>query len=80
MTDTNEYASMLQNIKVSADLGRKELFELPRRGPYHRYVNFPVEVRCEIEPICVCSTQALMAKGCTCGQMERERNASQPTV
>jgi hypothetical protein len=43
------YGAHFQSIKVSCNLGREELFELGRRGPYHRYVNFPVEVTSEFE-------------------------------
>ena len=43
------YDAHVQTISVSADLGRDSLNELGRRGPYHRYVNFPVEVTTEIE-------------------------------
>jgi hypothetical protein len=39
----------IQTVSVSCDLGREALNELGRRGPYFRYVNFPVEVTCEIE-------------------------------
>jgi hypothetical protein len=39
----------LQSISVSADLGRENLDELGRRGPYHKYVTFPIEVTCDIE-------------------------------
>ncbi len=39
----------IQTITVSVDLGREELFELGKRGPYHRFVNFPIEVTCDIE-------------------------------
>lgn len=39
----------VQNLSVSVDLGREALNELGRRGPYFRYVNFPVEVTTEIE-------------------------------
>lgn len=39
----------VQTITVSTDLGREELNELGKRTPYFRYVNFPVEVTCEIE-------------------------------
>jgi hypothetical protein len=46
-----QYGAHIQNITVSADLGREALNELGRRGPYHRFVNFPVEVTCEIETI-----------------------------
>ena len=41
----------IQNVTVSTDLGRTELFELGRRGPYHRFADFPTEVTCSIEII-----------------------------
>lgn len=40
-----------QSAKVSANLGREDLLELGRRGPYFRYVNFPVEVSTSMEII-----------------------------
>jgi hypothetical protein len=43
-----DYSSHLQNLSVSVDLGREELFELGRKGPYFRFVNFPIEVTSEI--------------------------------
>ena len=43
------YSAHIQTLTVSADLGRDSLNELGRRGPYFRYVNFPVEVSTEIE-------------------------------
>lgn len=45
------YSSMIQRIKISTKLGREQLYELGRRGPYYRYVNFPVEVRTEVSMI-----------------------------
>jgi len=47
LTDANR--AKLSNISVSVDLGRTELNELGRKGPYHRVVDFPVEVTSEIE-------------------------------
>jgi len=41
----------LQNVSVSVDLGRDALNTLGKRNPYFRFVNFPVEVNCEIEAI-----------------------------
>lgn len=41
----------LQSVTVSMDLGRESIFNLGDRVPYTRYVNFPVEVTCEIEVI-----------------------------
>lgn len=34
---------------MSADFGREQIFELGRKGPYHRYVTFPVEITSEFE-------------------------------
>ncbi len=45
------YTAHIQTVTVSTDLGREELFELGRRGPYHRFVSFPTEVTCSIETI-----------------------------
>lgn len=44
-----DFQVSFQNINVSVDLGRTELFQLGRRGPFHRYVQFPTEVTCEFE-------------------------------
>jgi hypothetical protein len=43
------YNVHVQSIRVTVNLGRDELHELGRKGPYWRYVNFPVEVRTDIE-------------------------------
>lgn len=43
------YGAHIQSIRVSANLGRDQLFELGKRGPYYRYVNYPVQVTCDIE-------------------------------
>lgn len=45
------FGAHVQNITISADLGRDNLNELGRKGPYFRFVNFPVEVSTEIETI-----------------------------
>jgi hypothetical protein len=41
--------SKVQNVTVSMNLGRESIFNLGQRTPFYRYVNFPVEVTCEIE-------------------------------
>jgi hypothetical protein len=41
----------LQNVTVSMNLGRESIFNLGDRVPYYRYVNFPVEITCEIEVV-----------------------------
>jgi hypothetical protein len=38
------YGTMVQDIKINVDLGREEIFELGRHGPYRRFVDFPVEI------------------------------------
>lgn len=38
------YNCHIQKINVSKDLGRTEIMELGRRGPYTRFVQFPVKV------------------------------------
>lgn len=48
-TDGFNFDAHVQNITVSVDLGRDSLDELGRRGPYHRFINFPVEVTCAVE-------------------------------
>ena len=45
------YNARLQSFSCNVDLGREDLFELGRRGPYFKYVNFPVEVTTEISVI-----------------------------
>lgn len=39
----------ITNITISADLGREAMFKLGQFGPFHRFVNFPLEVTCEFE-------------------------------
>lgn len=41
--------SKISNITITANLGREEIRELGRRTPFIRYINFPVEITCEIE-------------------------------
>jgi len=49
--DWQGFGAHIQSVQVSADLGRTELFELGKRGPYHRYLDFPIEITCAIEVI-----------------------------
>lgn len=42
------FGQMIQHINITRNLGREQLFELGRKGPYHRYVSFPVELSTEI--------------------------------
>jgi len=43
--------SAIQNVTISADLGRDEIFALGQRDVYHRVIAFPLEVTCSIECI-----------------------------
>ena len=54
MSGTNElsgadFGAHIQGIRHSANLGREQMFELGRKGSYHRYVTFPIEVTTEYE-------------------------------
>ena len=44
-----QFAAHIQNVTISVNLGREELLELGRRGPYFRYAQFPTEVTCSID-------------------------------
>lgn len=46
-----QYGAHISQISVSANLGRTPLYELGRRAPYFRYLDFPVEVTTEISQI-----------------------------
>lgn len=39
----------ITNITISADLGRESMYKLGQYAPFHRFVNFPLEVTTEIE-------------------------------
>jgi hypothetical protein len=43
------FAARIQSISIAADLGREALNQLGKKNPFFRYVNFPVEVTCDIE-------------------------------
>jgi hypothetical protein len=51
--DVGDNKGHIQNISVSADLGRENVMELGRFGPFHRYATFPFEVTCEFEVIAI---------------------------
>lgn len=50
-TDGYNFDVHVQSINISTNLGRENLNELGRKGPYHRVVTFPIEVTCAIETI-----------------------------
>lgn len=45
---SGQYVAHIQDVTISANIGRTDLFELGRRRPYYRYANFPVAVDCTI--------------------------------
>lgn len=46
---SGSFSAHIQNVTISVSLGRTDLFELGRKGPYFRYANFPTEVTTTIE-------------------------------
>lgn len=48
---TDVFNAHISRISVSTDFGRENINELGRRGPYFRFVNFPIDVTTEIEQI-----------------------------
>lgn len=49
VSGSNGFSAHIQNVTVSVNLGRTDLLELGRRGPYFRYANFPIEVSTSID-------------------------------
>jgi hypothetical protein len=43
MDEEKLYSNMIQNVKISKNLSRDELFELKGK-PYYRYVDFPLQI------------------------------------
>lgn len=43
----------ITSFSASVDLGREQINALGKRGPYTRYVNFPVEVTCDLEMLAI---------------------------
>lgn len=39
----------IQSVSISCDLARENIQQLGKKAPYYRYVNFPVDVTCDIE-------------------------------
>jgi len=50
--DSNDqFKAHVSSFTCSTDLAREDIFELGRRGRYHRFVPFPTEVTCEITAV-----------------------------
>jgi hypothetical protein len=48
-----QFGAHISNISVSANLGRTPLYEIGRKTPYFRYLEFPIEVTTEISAIAI---------------------------
>ncbi len=48
------YNSMIQSFPISVDLLREEVWELGRKGPYFKWIDFPVEITEEIKVLNDC--------------------------
>ncbi len=76
-----QFNAHLQSFNTSVDLGREDLFELGRRGQYHKFVSFPIEVTTEIAVIAssgdlISATEDGIyagAGGCAAGNNLRDR-------
>lgn len=73
----NSYAAIIQNISVSVDLGREEIFQLGRRTPYFRFVTFPTEVTCDIE---VLTTQGDLVSATEDGYLGNGTNLAEKSI
>lgn len=49
--NTTHMAEKIQNITISIDLGREDIFELGSKRPFLKYVTFPVETTLSIEVV-----------------------------
>lgn len=67
----------LQSIRVSADLGREAIYELGHKGPYYRFINFPIQVATEITAI---SKSGDNVQGTEAGILGNGNNISDRTI
>lgn len=71
------YGAHIQKIGIQANLGRENLNELGRKGPYFRYISFPVEVRTDIE---VNTTRGDMSEATEAGVLSYGNNLAPKTI
>lgn len=62
----------VQKITVSADFGREAMKELGQKGPYHRYMNLPVEVKTDIEIMALSGDMFSVAETAANNSTDRE--------
>lgn len=67
------YTVKFQSIRVTANLGREMLMELGHKAPYFRFVNFPVEIRCDFE---ILDTQGDLVSATDNGMLANGNNLS----
>jgi len=72
-----ELSAHVTNISVTANLGRERINELGKKGPYHRYLGFPIEYTCEISCI---STQGDGVQGTEDGILGNGDNLTNRTI
>jgi hypothetical protein len=75
-----DYSAHLTNISISTDLGREEMFELGRKGPYYRFVNFPIEVTTEIGMISSSGDMVNAIEDVTAGSCEGSSNLTDQII
>jgi hypothetical protein len=66
----------LSSITISADLGRESMYKLGQYAPFHRFVNFPLEVTTEIEVMATTHDGVecdLTTISCTGGDLPQEQ-------
>lgn len=66
----------ISNITISADLGRESMYKLGQYAPFHRFVNFPLEVTTEFEVMATTTdgvTCEIESVACTGGNLPSEQ-------
>lgn len=66
----------LSSITISAELGRESMYKLGQYAPFHRFVNFPLEVTTEIEVMATTVDGVecdLTTVSCTGGSLPQEQ-------
>ena len=67
----------LSSITISADLGRESMYKLGQYAPFHRFVNFPLEVTTEFEVMATTIDNVacdITSVACTGGNLPSEQS------
>lgn len=70
------YNTHFSSIKVSSNFGRSNLLELGTRGPYFRYMEFPVDVNTEFEVTAITGDNVSATEAGTLGNGNNLTNAT----